>query len=104
MGVSITITIVITENALMDTPKEALERAIAICGGPAAFALAITSEALPVGQSKVSMWKNRGRGAPAEFAPAIFRETSRRGRPVTCEELAPRVDWSVLRMQAGEAA
>lgn len=82
------------------TAMAALEEAIQVCGGTvAAFASAINTESLPVSQSKVSMWKTR-KSVPAEYVPAIFRETQRRGRAVSCERLKPHVDWDVLRMQA----
>lgn len=82
------------------TPEmEALDEAISVCGGVGAFAAAISTMELPVGQSKVSMWRNRGK-VPPEYAPAIYRETMSRGKPVACERIAPKVDWAVFRDQA----
>jgi DNA-binding transcriptional regulator YdaS (Cro superfamily) len=79
---------------------QALDEAIKVCGGTvAAFASAISTEELPVSQSKVSMWRSRG-SVPAEYVPAIYRETKRRGAAVEPERLKPRVDWDVLREQA----
>lgn len=80
----------------------ALDEAIQACGGVGAFASAISTEGLPVSQSKVSMWKSRG-SVPPEYAPAIYRETLKRGVPVACERIAPRVDWDVLREQVAPA-
>lgn len=67
--------------------KEAIERA----GSQRLLAERISSTALPVGQSHVSMWLNR-KNVPAEYCPAIERETG-----VRCERLNPRADWSYLR-------
>ncbi len=77
----------------------ALDEAIAACNGVGALATAISTDELPVGQSKVSMWRTRGR-IPSEYVPAIYRETLRRGKPVLPERLAPQVDWAVLREQS----
>jgi DNA-binding transcriptional regulator YdaS (Cro superfamily) len=83
-----------------DSPMVALSEAIDICGGVGAFASAINTDELPVGQSKVSMWRSRGK-VPPEYVPAIYRETLRRGRAIAPARLAPQVDWAVLREQAG---
>lgn len=63
-------------------------------GGQSELARAIGAK-----QQYVWRWLSRGR-VPAEHCPAIERETRARGEPVTCEELRPDVDWSVLRSQA----
>lgn len=42
----------------------------------------------------VSQWARGKRPIPAEFCPAIEKATL---RAVTCEEMRPDVDWSVLR-------
>ncbi len=85
-------------------PMTALDEAIEICGGTvAAFASAIDTPDLPVQPNKVSMWKSR-KSVPAEYVPAIFRETKRRGRAIPCERFNPRVDWDVLRDQAAPEA
>lgn len=78
----------------------ALDEAIGVCGNTvAAFAAAISTDQLPVQPNKVSMWKAR-RSVPAEYVPAIFRETKRRGRPVACDRFQPGVDWDSLREQS----
>lgn len=83
---------------ITQTPLEALNRAIAAFDSVAAFA-----EALPAATSSPHMWRSRG-NVPAEYCPAIERETRRlaneRGDPslmVACEALRPDVDWSALR-------
>jgi DNA-binding transcriptional regulator YdaS (Cro superfamily) len=107
VGVRRTITNVIEQlrpKMSADTPEMlALAEAIAACGGVGAFASAISTDELPVGQSKVSMWRTRGK-VPPEYVPAIYRETLRRSAPVEPERLAPQVDWAVLREQASPAA
>lgn len=83
---------------------KALDEAIKICGDTvAAFASAISTADLPVQPNKVSMWRSR-RSVPAEYLPAIFRETNRRGSPVPPERFNSRIDWEALRQQAGEPA
>ena len=83
---------------------EALEEAIATAGGVSALASGIN-----VSASSPGMWKLR-RKVPAEYAPAIERLTRQRNaedpskKVVTCERLAPRVAWEVLRMQIAEPA
>lgn len=74
----------------------ALDEAIALFENMGAFAAAISTEELPVGQSKVSMWKTRN-SVPADYVPAIYRETLRLGKPIDCDRLAPQVDWSSVR-------
>lgn len=82
---------------------QALDEAIGVCGNTvAAFASAISTDQLPVQPNKVSMWKAR-RSVPAEYVPAIYRETHRRGQPVACERFQPDVDWESLRLQAEPA-
>lgn len=76
------------------TPIEALDEAIRVADGVTALA-----DRIGVRQSVVSMWRTRmkhqGEGAavPAEYCPAIERETG-----VKCEYLNPRADWPVLRV------
>ena len=65
---------------------DALSRAIDIAGGQRAL-----GEKCGVWQSAVSNWRVRGT-VPAEHCPLIERATG-----VTCEELRPDVQWSVLR-------
>lgn len=78
-----------------------LERAIEAAGGVVALASAIG-----VSDSAPHMWRKRGK-VPAEHCPAIERETRRiadeRGDQsliVTCEDLRPDIDWSVVRQNA----
>lgn len=82
------------------TPVEALERAIKLAGGQTAFADALTKRRVaikgpgeePVSQARVWNWLRRDKKAPAEFCPDIEALWG-----VACEELAPDVDWAVLR-------
>ncbi|MGN6518536.1 MAG: transcriptional regulator [Dokdonella sp.] len=76
-----------------------LDIAIDALGGNTPLAAAIG-----VSVSTVGMWKVRGGGkVPAEYCPAIERATRARNaddsaRPiVTCEQLRPDIDWSVVR-------
>jgi DNA-binding transcriptional regulator YdaS (Cro superfamily) len=79
-----------------DPPLVALSRAIGVLDGPtkAAKALGVPGYRYQT----VQAW-SRSR-VPAEYCPAIERETAARGSPVTCEELRPDVDWSVLRTRS----
>ena len=65
---------------------DALTRAIQAAGGQKAL-----GEICGVWQTAVSNWRIRG-SVPAEYCPLIERKTG-----VTCEELRPDVQWSVLR-------
>lgn len=90
-------------NDPQETAMQALDEAIGVCGATvAAFASAISTEQLPVQPNKVSMWKAR-RSVPAEYVPAIYRETKRRGQPVACERFQPNVDWESLLHVSGPA-
>ena len=76
----------------MEHPGEsmaALEEAIEKAGGVGALA-----NRIGVAPSVPSMWKAR-KSVPAEYCPAIERETG-----VRCERLRAGVAWDVLRMQA----
>lgn len=77
---------------LMEHP---IHRAAAVLGSQTRLAVL-----LGVTKAAVSQWSTSGRRVPAEHCPAIERETAARGAPVTCEELRPDVDWSVLRTRA----
>jgi len=79
-------------------PSEAVKRAIAILGGPvkAAKLLAVKGERYQTVQSWV---QNR---VPAEYCPAIERETALAGEKVRCEEMRPDVQWAVLRQVTKE--
>jgi DNA-binding transcriptional regulator YdaS (Cro superfamily) len=69
-----------------DVTKRALDRAIAVAGGPTALARGVGVKTHAV----VQQWRlNR---VPAEHCPAIEGFTG-----VRCEELRPDVQWSVLR-------
>jgi len=75
----------------MTTP---LSRAVDLVGGQAALARLLNTR-----QQSIWNWLNRGDRVPAEFCPPIERVTRERGKAVTCEELRPDVEWSVLRQQ-----
>lgn len=68
---------------------QALDEAIQKAHGVGALATLIGLEY----GSTVSNWKIRRR-VPAEYCPAIERETG-----VRCERLRPDVDWAFLRQQ-----
>lgn len=69
------------------TEAGALERAIALLGGPSEAA-----RALGISRQAVHKWK--GNRAPVEHCPTIERLTL---RAVTCEQLRGDVEWSVVR-------
>lgn len=81
--------------------REALERAARVLGGQAAVATACGFS----DRRNVWPWFNdERRRVPAEHCPSIERATrevaAAKGDPtliVTCEELRPDVQWSVLR-------
>lgn len=78
------------------TSQLAAERAIDLLGGPVKAARALNVK--DHRHQTVQSWlRNR---VPAEYCPAIERETRALGEPVLCEELRPDVQWSVLREQA----
>ena len=52
------------------------------------------SEAVGVAQPVVSLWTHGKRKVPAEHCPEIENFTEGK---VTCEELRPDVNWSILR-------
>lgn len=69
----------------------AAQRAVRELGGPVQAARKLGLERYQTAQS----WtRNR---VPAEYCPAIERETQRR---VRCEEMRPDIPWDVLRQQA----
>ena len=70
---------------------KALDEAAVVVGSLSALAVAVGAS-----QSAPSMWKKRG-NVPAEYCPAIERETAKRGHRVPCESIRPDVDWAVLR-------
>lgn len=80
----------------------ALQRAVDLLNGQAGLAGAIG-----VKQQNVWNWLNRpGAAVPAEHCPAIEKATREKAAEkgdaslvVTCEELRPDVQWSVLREQ-----
>lgn len=79
----------------MDLPENiiALDEAIRVAGGVSALA-----NKIGVPSSLPAMWRKR-ESVPAEYCPAIERETG-----VRCERLRPSVAWDVLRMQTAEAS
>jgi DNA-binding transcriptional regulator YdaS (Cro superfamily) len=87
------------------TPVEALERAVSLAGGQSAFAMAITKRRArsggdtsgPVSQARIWNWLNRDKKVPAEFCPDIEALWG-----IACEELAPAVDWAVVRRRTPE--
>ena len=82
----------------MSTPQSAAERAVKALGGPvnAARVLGVKDGR----HQTVQSWlRNR---VPAEYCPAIERETRNKGEVVTCEELRPDIAWGVLREQVHE--
>lgn len=92
-----------------DKPPEklALERAAAALGGQAAVAKVIGY----TDRRNVWPWFNTSRPFPADYCPALERETRRvaaeRRDPsliVTCEQLRPDVAWEVLRDKPADAA
>lgn len=80
----------------MDAPDDdsmtALQEAIDKAGG-----VGVLAGKIGVAASVVSMWKKR-ESVPAEYCPAIERETG-----VRCERLRAGVAWDVLRLQAAAA-
>jgi DNA-binding transcriptional regulator YdaS (Cro superfamily) len=76
----------------MNTPKHALERAIAKAGGLEQFAEKVGAPS----EHAVKAWKiNR---VPSDYCPKIERITG-----VRCESLRPDVEWKVLRRSARAA-
>lgn len=77
-----------------------LERAIAIAGSQSALASAMSTPSRKVSQSHIWNWLNREPcEVPAEYCPSIERVTAGQ---VTCEQLAPKVEWEVLRLMVAE--
>lgn len=72
----------------------ALDEAIRIAGGVGQLADRIGAPS----RNSPSNWKAR-RSVPAEYCPAIERETG-----VRCERFCPNVAWDVLRMQTAEVS
>ena len=76
----------------MNTPKEAIEEAIAKAGGLEQFAQLVGAPS----EHAVKAWKlNR---VPSDYCPTIERITG-----VKCERLRPDVEWPVLRRNARAA-
>lgn len=78
-----------------ETPNDAAREAIGVLGGvvSAARILQVKDDRYQTVQSWLA---NR---VPAEYCPAIERETRARGKVVACERLRPDVPWGVLREQ-----
>lgn len=69
-----------------------LDKAARIVGTQAELA-----RRLGISKGALNQWKDDGRRIPAEYCPAIERETA---GAVRCEEMRPDVAWDVLREQA----
>lgn len=83
------------------TPRDALQHLINQAGGQA-----ILGGQIGVSQQAVSHWLQAGR-VPAAYCPSCERtsrnavsENPELGPVVTCEQINPDVDWSVLRNEA----
>lgn len=87
----------------MDDPiapeKVALRRAADVLGGQAALANLLGY----ADRRNVWPWFSTERPFPAEHCPTVERATRDKGAVVTCEELRPDVQWSVLREAGAEA-
>lgn len=80
-----------------ETPVDALNRAVAVIGSQASLAVGLTAAVKarggePITSARIWNWLNRDRKAPAEFCPDIENLTG-----VRCEDLAPDVNWAVVR-------
>lgn len=83
-----------------ETPQDAARAAVKVLGGVVSAARIL--EVKDYRYQTVQSWlANR---VPAEYCPAIERETRARGEPIVCERLRPDVPWEVLREQTQEAA
>lgn len=76
---------------MTDAEREALDRAIDAAGGMTSLARKLTERGHAVKDHRVVyQWKQTG--IPAKYCPDIEAITG-----VRCEELAPDVNWGVLR-------
>lgn len=75
------------------TPQEALQKVVSIVGSQSRLAREIGGG---VRQAHVHYWLTQAPVVPAEHCPSIERIVN---HEVVCEQLNPRVDWSVLRRQ-----
>jgi DNA-binding transcriptional regulator YdaS (Cro superfamily) len=84
----------------VSSEKEALQRAATVLGGRSAMAKLLGY------QDHRSLWPyfQPDRHFPAEHCPTIELATRAEGKVVTCEELRPDVNWSVLRKPAKPVA
>jgi len=82
------------------TPLQAARIAVQVMGGPVNTAKLLNVRGWRY-QTVQSWLANR---VPAEYCPAIERETVRLGTPVRCEQLRPDVEWGVLRDRPSEGA
>lgn len=82
------------------TPVDALKLAVGLAGGQSSLAekLPVDADGKPVSSARVWNWVNRAQQAPAEACPDIEAITG-----VTCEQLRPDVNWSVLRKPSRKA-
>lgn len=79
---------------------EPLQKAVQILGGQSATARALSTATRKIVQAHIYKWLNSpnpDQTPPAEYCPSLERATDDAGERVSCEELRPDVDWSVLR-------
>lgn len=84
-----------------------LERVVRLAGGQSALAAALTrrraerglADDVPVSPQRVANWLKRDKRLPVSVCPDIEALWG-----VSCEELAPHVDWAVLRAGSTHAA
>lgn len=82
------------------TPVAALERAVQLAGGQSAFADALSARRNePITPARVWNWLKRDMKAPTDYCPDIEALWG-----IPCEDLAPSVDWAVVRNTAANAA
>jgi DNA-binding transcriptional regulator YdaS (Cro superfamily) len=90
------------------TPREALEKAIAVLGSQKAVAEAAGPD---VKTGHVYYWLNTADEVPARYCPGIERATREKvmadpaaGDVVFCEQMCPSTDWASVRSQSGPRA
>lgn len=81
-----------SRSVYSSSTMKALDKAISLCGGPAALA-----RKLGVETNVVSNWRKRG--VPTDQCPEIEKATN---RAVLCEELNASVDWAYLRSTSAQ--
>jgi DNA-binding transcriptional regulator YdaS (Cro superfamily) len=83
------------------TPREALQKAIAVLGSQTALADAAGTD---VETGHVYYWLNKAPEVPARYCPGIERATRLKGDTVFCEQLCPSTDWAAVRAEQGPTA